>query len=278
MDLNWLQSILYGFLAGISDILPVSAQAHKVLLLKFLGIRGNSDLMQLMIHLGICFALYYSNQKIWTRMRRARALSRIPKKKRKRPLDVNSLMDWRMLMTMLVPAALGVYLYQYTLTLQTNLLWIALFLFVNGLIVYLPQFFHTGNRDSRTLSRVEGLLMGLGSTASVLPGISGVGTSVSIASVCAVERTYGLDMTLLMYMFFTAGMSIYDGLGIVQNGLEILSFALLVRYLITGLAAFCGTLAGAAIMRKVADNSSYSLFGIYCWGLALFTFILNLMA
>ena len=95
-------------------------------------------------------------------MKRARALARVPKRKRKRPLDIRSMMDWSMLKTMLIPAIFGVFLRQYTGSLQGNLMLISLFLFVNGLILYVPQFFPTSNRDSRTLSRIEGLLMGLG--------------------------------------------------------------------------------------------------------------------
>ena len=44
MDLNWFQGIIYGFVSGLMDILPVSAQAHRVLLLKLFGTRGSSDL------------------------------------------------------------------------------------------------------------------------------------------------------------------------------------------------------------------------------------------
>lgn len=278
MDLNWLQSILYGLLSGLMDILPVSAQAHKVLLLKFFGIRKSSDLLELLIHLGIFAALYYNSQTQLIRMSRARALARVPKRKRKRPLDTRSLMDWSMLKTMIVPVILGLLLYRQAAKISGNLVLIALFLFLNGLILYAPQFLPTGNRDSRTLSRVEGLLMGLGGAVSVLPGISAIGATTSIGSVCGVERNYGLNMALMMNMVLTLGLAIYDVMGIVDNGLDALSFLIILRYLLTAVAAFAGTLLGIKILRRLAENQGLSLFGVYCWGLALFTFILNLMA
>ncbi len=278
MDLNWFQSILYGFLSGLMDILPVSAQAHKVLLLKFFGQKGNADLMNLLIHLGIFGALYLSSQSQIIRMNRARALARVPKRKRKRPLDTRSLMDWSMLKTMAVPVVLGLFLYQYTVSMNSNLMLISLFLFLNGVILYVPQFLPSSNRDSRTLSRVEGLLMGLGGTASILPGISAIGASTSIGSVCGVERSYSLNMALIMNLFLTMGMMIYDLMGISANGMGVLSFSILVRYLLTALTAFGGTMLGIKIMRHLAADSGYALLGVYCWGLALFTFILNLMA
>lgn len=278
MELNWFESILYGFLSGLTDILPVSTQAHKVLLLKFLGVNGNANLLQLLIHFGIAAALYWSSQSQIIRMNRARALARVPKRKRKRPLDVRSMMDWSMLKTMMVPVLLGLLLYQRASAISTNLILIAIFLFLNGVILYVPQFLPTSNRDSRTLSRIEGLLMGLGGTASILPGISAIGVTTSIGSVCGVERSYSLNMALLMNLFLTMGLMVCDVLGIIKNGMDVLSFVIVLRYLFTTLAAFGGTMLGIKITRRLAANQGFALFGVYCWGLSLFTFILNLMA
>ena len=260
------------------DILPVSAQAHKVLLLKFFGVREAGDALNFLIHLGIFVALYYSSQAQFIRMNRARALARIPKKKRKRPLDTRSMMDWSLLKTMIIPAFLGLYCYQYVQKIQSDFLMIALFLFVNGVILYVPQFLPTSNRDSRTLSRVEGLLMGLGGAVSVLPGISAVGAATSIGSVCGVDRTYGLNTVLMMNTFLSAGMIVYDIIGIIESGIGTLSFMILLRYLVTAAAAFGGTMLGIKLMRQIARQYGFSMFGIYCWGMALFIFILNLMA
>lgn len=278
MDMNWFSSILFGLVSGLAEILPVSARAHKVLMLKFLGMKEDMDLLNLLIHIAIFCALYYSNQAQLIRMNRARALARVPKRKRKRPLDVRSLMDWSMLKTMIIPVAVGVLLYQYTASLESNLALIALFLFLNGVILYIPQFLPSSNKDSRTLSRVEGLLMGLGGTLSVLPGISAMGAAVSIASVCGVERGFALNMALLMDMVLTLGMAIYDVLGIMNNGIGVLTIGIIVRYLLMAISAFGGTMLGIRLLRHFSEEHGYSLFGIYCWGLALFTFILNLMA
>lgn len=278
LELSLFKSCIYGLLSGLLDIFPVSAQAHSVLLLKFFGLKSSSDLMNLLIHAAVFGALYYSSQTQLVRMSRARALARVPKRKRKRPLDVRSMMDWSMLKTMIVPAVIGVYLRQYTTGLRSNLMLIAVFLFINGIILYLPQFFPTSNRDSRTLSRIEGLLMGLGGLLSAVPGISAIGTTTSIASVCGVDGLFGLNMALMMNMAITAGLMIYDILGIITSGLGTLSFLILIRYLLSSAAAFGGTVIGIRVVRHLAAEKGFSVFGVYCWGLALFTFILNLIA
>lgn len=278
MELSWLESSIYGLIYGLLDMIPVSAQAHSILLLKFFGVKASPDIMNLLIHMAIFFALYHSSQTQIIRIRRACALARVPKRKRKRPLDVRSMMDWSMLKTMLIPTVFGVYLRQYTTGMYSKLMLVSLFLFLNGLILYVPQFFPTSNRDSRTLSRVEGLLMGLGGIVSAVPGISAVGAATSIASVCGVDRTYGLNMVLMMHMGVTVGLMVYDVMGIAANGAGTLSFLILVRYLFSAAAAFCGAMLGIKWMRHLAAGHGFSIFGVYCWGLALFAFILNLIA
>lgn len=278
MNLNWFESMMYGLFSGLTDILPVSAQAHKTLMLKFFGVRGNMDLIHLLIHLGICAALYLNCQKHLVRMSRARALARVPKKKRKRPLDTRSMMDSSMLRTMLVPVILGLFLYQRAARLNGKLVLLALFLLLNGVILYAPQFLPTGNRDSRTLSRVEGLLMGLGGAVSVVPGFSAMGVTTAISSVCGVERTYGLNMALMMNLFLNIGFLVFDVMGILQNGIGVLSFLIILRYLVTAAVAFCGAMVGIKLMRHCAENRGYAMFAFYCFGQALFTFIFNLMA
>ena len=277
MNLNWLQSLLFGFVSGLTDILPVSAQAHRTLMLKFFGVSAATSLMGLLLHLSVFAALYLSNQGQFTKMNRARALARVPKKKRKRPLDVRSMMDWSLVKTMLVPTIIGLFLYKYVKNLQTNLLTIALLLFLNGVILYVPQFLPSSNKDSRTLSRLEGLAMGCGCAVSILPGISTIGTVVSIGSVCGVERVYSLNMALIIKMFMMAGLIVYDVLGIVSGGVEALSFTLIARYLLTALVSFGAAMGGIRVMRRLASEHGLGLFGVYCWGLALFIFILNLV-
>lgn len=278
MELNWLESLLFGFISGFFDIVPVSAQAHKALILKFLGAKGDMPLMYLLIDLAVLAALYLTCQGQLIRMNRARALAHVPKRKRRRPLDVRSLMDLRLLHTMLVPVILGLFLYQYTSQWNDNMLLIVVFLCINGIILFVPQFFPSGNRDSRTLSRVEGLLVGIGGAASVLPGISAVGTAISIGSVCGIEKSYALDMAFLMNMFLSLGWVIYDVLVIVSGGLGVLSFVIFIRCMLTAAAAFGATILGVRVMRYMSANHGYSIFAFYCWGVALFTFVLNLMA
>jgi len=278
VELGWLKSLIYGFIGGLTEILPVSAQAHKALMLKFFGIGISLDLLNLAVHFGVFAALYFTFQSQLVRFGRARALARVPKQKRKRPLDTRTLMDWSLLKTMLIPVVLGLLLYRKGQGIGTHLVALAGIMFLNGLILYIPQFLPSSNRDSRTLSRLEGFLMGLGGAASVVPGISAVGTAASIGSVCGVEKSYGLNMALMMNMFLMFGLMVYDVLGVIGNGLIGFSFQMVLQHLLAAAAAFGAALLGVKLLRYLIQEHSLSVFAFYSVGLALFTFVLNLIA
>ena len=120
--------------------------------------------------------------------------------------------------------------------------------------------------------------MGIGGMISAVPGISAVGATTSIASVCGVDRAFGLNMALMMNMGIAAGLMFLDVLGIAANGFGTLSFFIVIRYLVSAAAAYGGAVLGIKWMRHLAAGRGFSAFGVYCWGLALFSFILNLIA
>ena len=276
MNFKFFQSLIYGLIAGLSDILPVSAQAHKMILLKIFGADSEPPVLRLMIHLAILGALYYGSRNQIMRLIRQQHLARIPKRRRKRPVDMRSIMDIRLLKTMLIPVILGLVLYFRTVRSGDSLMLLAVFLFVNGLILFVPRILPSGNKDSRSMSRLDALMMGLGGTAAALPGISAIGTATSVAMIRGTERTYALNMAFLMHMAITAGMIIYDFAALFTVGAGIVTFGILMGYLFAAICAFGGVLVGMHLMRTIAQHRGFDLFSYYCWGVALFAFILYL--
>ena len=107
MELSFFENLILGLISGFAEVLPVSAQAHRLVILKMLGINGDSAVLRLMIHMGTAVALYFYCKGHIVRMMRARRLVRIPKNRRKRPLDTEALMDFNFLKTALIPVILG---------------------------------------------------------------------------------------------------------------------------------------------------------------------------
>ncbi len=275
--MNWFESLIFGLFSGLSDVLPVSSQAHKAILLKLFGENAENPLMRLFIHAGILAALYYCCGNHIQRISRQLRLSKIPKKKRKRPLDVRTIMEYKLLRMMVIPVLLSLLVYQRTEAWGTKLNLTALFLLLNGLILFLPNLMATGNKDARSMSALEGLLMGLGGATSVLPGVSSVGAANAIASVCGAERMFALNLTYLMHMVLTLGLIAIDAAAVIAAGLSSLTFGALLVDILAALAAFGGACFGVRAMRMLAVNIGFTFFAFYSFGAAVLSFMLYLM-
>lgn len=278
MDLNWLQSLLIGLVSGLTDILPVSAQAHKVILLKLFGLSSEPLILRFMIHLATLAGLYYCCQNQIMRITRQLRLARIPKKRRKRPLDTRTLMDFKLLRMMVIPTALGFLAYEKTSVWNHSLNWIALLVLANAVILFLPVLMPSGNKDSRSFSPVEGLLIGIGGALGVVPGISSMGATTSILLLRGADRTFTLNMALLLQMAVTACMLAADIFSMWTLGIGIVSFGGIVCSILAAGAAFAGVFLGVKAMRMLAVNIGFNMFAFYSLGVALFSFILFLTA
>lgn len=274
--MNLLESVLYGFFAGLSDIVPVSAQAHRMLLISLFGEESEPAILRLLIHIGTIAALYFGCQNHILRISRAYRISRIPKRRRTRPLDMSGLMDFRILRTMLIPLIVAFIYYQKITSLVTSLSVLSFVILVNGVILYIPQFLPGSNKDSLSLSPLDSVLMGLAASASLVPGISCVGAVTSVATVRGADRSFALNMALLLNLIVTAGHAVFDVLAILNTGVGGLSFSAVLGYLLAAAASFGGTLLGITLMKKLAGTRGFGIFAYYCWGAAMLVFILFL--
>ena len=278
MDLNWFQSMLFGLVSGLTDILPVSAQAHKAILLKLFGLSSEPIILRFMIHIATFAGLYYCCQGYILRISRQLRLARIPKKRRKRPLDTRTLMDYKLLRMMILPVVISFLFYQKASKWNHSLNWIALFVLINAVIMYLPVLMPSGNKDSRSFSPFEGLLIGFGGGTAILPGISSVGSTLTIFQLRGADRVFALNMTLLLQMAVTAGLVVMDIVTMSSMGIGIISFTAIVYCILSAAAAFSGVFLGIKILRILAVNIGFNMFAFYNLGLALFSFILFLTA
>lgn len=272
--MTWFHSTLYGFLAGIADILPVSAPAHTTLLKALMGEGSVPPAMQLLMDIGILVGLYYCCQTHIIRILRAVKLSRVPKRHRKRPLDTRSLMELQMFKYMVIPVALALLFHSKVSGLTQNLLAMSALLLVNGILLYFPQFLPGGNKDARNMTPADSLLVGLGGAAGVLPGISSIGAAGSLAIARGADKRFALDMALLLAMAVSAVRIVLDFFSIFSTGLNLGGFMGFLNAISAGAAAFGGVFLGVRFMRKMMEGKGFAPFALYSWGAGLFAFIL----
>lgn len=278
MDLSWFQSLIIGLISGVAEVLPISARAHRLLMLKMFGLREENDILLLMVHISVAAALYFSCRAHIVRMTRAQRIAKVPKKRRKRPLDGEGLSDFSLLKTAVIPVVLAFLFYSKVSVLIGKPVYIAALLLINGIILYVPQFLPGSNKASGAMTRIDALYFGLGGALATLPGISCVGSTVSIASVRGMDLKKALNLGLLLNIPINLGFAVYDLIRLLSGGGDGFGFDQLLTAVMAGIMAFAGVMLGIRVLKKITENLGYSIFALYSWGLALLTFILFLAA
>jgi len=275
MGLNWYECLIYGLLSGITELLPISSQAHREL---FLLLTGTTDhvLLRICTRVGILIALILAGLPILSRLHRERRIASLPRQRRKRRPDTRSILELRFLRIAVIPLVVLIFAAPVFANLGQRLWVLAGLLLLNGIILYVPQFLYRGNKDVHSFSGMDSLLTGFAMGLGIIPGISAVGTAISAGLARGAEQRYILDMSLLLLIPFTFLWVISDCFGLpaltsVPNFTQILSCVG------TMICSFASASAGIFAMRFLAVKVGFSGFSYYCWGMALLTFFLYLI-
>ena len=270
--MSWLESIFFGFVCGLTEFLPVSAQAHEALLLKIFGASA-TPLLHLSIQGAVLVALYQSCAVYIGQIFREQRLLKIPPRRRKRQPDMVKVLDFRLLRTAAIIMLLGFFAYPALSQWRGDLHFIAPALVVNGIILYVPMHLATGNKDSRSMSQLDAVLLGLIAATAVIPGISLLGVLIAAGIIRGADREQSLNWALLLSIPSLVIRMGFDGYALMTVGMGSMS---IVSVALAAAAAFCGAYCAIRVVRFLAVKAGFSCFGYYCWGAALFSLLIFL--
>lgn len=274
MAWTWLGSFLYGLLSGITELLPISSDVHQRVFRLLTGMPDGSGSMALAVHLGAFLALLTVYRGRIGKLLRERRIAKIPARKRKRQPDIPSLMELRLskvaLLPLLISAFLSAWMWQ-----QSDQLWIlGLLVICNGLLLMLPQYRVRANKDARSLSGLDALLVGLGGFVAALPGISYVTALTTVGQIRGMDRQFSLNFTYLLLLPVLLCLCIGDGSLLIMGNAATAAWYHCVT---AGVASFTGALGAIQLMRFLAVKVGFHEFASYCWGIGLFSCILYLI-
>lgn len=276
--MNWIQSLLSGFLSGLSEPMPLSAAAHRGLLRHFFGQGPEDPLFLLACHLAVLLVLLSVGRLELGSLRRTAMLRRLPKRRRSAHTNRNQAGTLRLLRVALVPAILGRLLSIYFSSNADSLWVLSITLLLSGIILWLPGLFRTANMDGRHLSAADGLLLGLGAMTAAVPGFSAVGTVLALASIRGIQRSYAVRLAWILASASLAAAVGLDLLSLAGAGFRFELSAVL-SALAGGIAAAAGANIAVYAMHTLfcADGNGFSGFCFYNWGMALLCLLLFLL-
>lgn len=276
LDISWIESIVFGIISGLTEILPVSSQAHQSILLNLFGVSQPNGLLGLFALTGSFLAVLASTASAFKKMRREFALSKSRRRRQKKAVNYQTVFDWNFLKTATVPVILSLLLHGKISSWRELMPVVSVLLAINGLVLYVPSYLSRGNKDSRSMSGLDGLLFGLGSSLGLLPGFSRVGSGFSTALARGADGQQAFRWCLLLSVPALAGLICVEAFAVFSGELSGLETQFLLKCVVTAITSCIGTNIGIRIMKAVAGRSGLEGFSYYSWGAALFSFILYL--
>lgn len=277
MEYNIWGCLFFGLISGLSEFLPVSTLAHQYLYGYLFGFSNNTPFLRLMVYFGCLVAVLVCCRKRLVHIYRELRLSSLPKRRRKRVVDMQAVLDIKLAMLGLIPMILGILLYDHSVRFFSNLPMLCLMLILSGILTYLPMYMVSGFRNSKQLTPLDGLLFGACSALAIIPGLSRIGLLLYAGRARRCSRESMMDLALLFAIPMLLCLVLYH-LILVLTGttVAVTGVALLVGAL-SALAAFGGGVAAIYFIRFLTVKTDFGGFSFYCWGLAVFTFIYYLI-
>ena len=273
--MSFIQSIIYGFVSGLTEFLPVSSGGHQTLLRELFGISQGAPVLDVLIHIAIILAIIYNCRAY---LRRLLLVSRSTAKTRALRNDRSNIYDYRLIVSSALSMVFVMLILFFVGHFGDELVYVALFALINGVILYVSAHMPQGNKESRHMSMFDSAFIGLFGAFSVLPGISRVGASLSGAVWRGADKQKAINWVLVLSIPAMLMLLLFDFIAIITGGIGALSFLILFGYLFAFAFAFAGASLGIYILRYFVMHATLSSFAYYSWGVALLSFILYLSA
>lgn len=273
--MNLIQSLLIGLVSGLSEILPISAEAHRALLNTLFGLTEDG-LYRIFLHISCFLAVSGYCRSDLHQLRRASRLMAIPPRRRKKPLNIADANTVRLLRNAFITLVICRILFYRLDFIRTKLNLLPAGLIATGILLLIPALVRSGNMDSRNMPRLNGLIMGLGGGLGGIPGFSAMGCCLSLAQWQGVDRKYALKFACLLLLPGLGCQIVMDLIAIVMAGSLGLQLSGIPVALAGAVAAFFGCRSGLKLMHNLAASGGFSGFSYYCWGTAMLSFVLFL--
>lgn len=249
---NLFEAVVLGFVQGITEWFPISSSGHLVVAQQLFGMQVPL-LFDVLLHGGTLLAVFaFFWKDIW------KILSALAR------LDMRS-KDGRIGLFVLIgslPIALtGVLFYDLIAPLFNSLFAVGMALLITGFVLYITKFFKNG----QTLNSKNVLFIGISQAASLIPGISRSGITISSALFKKIDRQQAFSFSFLLAIPAIIGANAYALYRATVLDLGTISFEMIIG---TASAAIVGYLS-LKFLRDIVKKGKLYLFAYYCWILGI---------
>ncbi len=194
--MSLFEAIIFGIVQGISEFLPISSTAHIIITELLFGYNFPGLAYEIFLHIASVFAvILYFRRDLWSVIRGF--FSYFIEKS-----DVNKIQFMfgiYIIIATAITGSLGLILKNLVVDVMKTPPFIAAALAVTGTaLILIERFKHYGNRKEERMTWLDAVIVGLGQTIAVLPGISRSGSTLITALWAGLERDTAVRYSFLL--------------------------------------------------------------------------------
>lgn len=275
--MTYFSAIFLGLIQGIAEFLPISSSGHLAFFQNVVGIANGEENMffDVLLHLGTLvavFVAYWSEIKalileFFTMI----GVRKLPKGQKPDRLSRRMIL---FIILGTLPLFLVLPVKDRVEGLYSNAIFIGCAFLITGLLLFLSDRLNHGNKDIKSASILDVLIVGVGQALATVPGISRSGTTISAGLSRGFGREFAVKFSFLLCIPAVLGANILSLIDAIQEGID---WSLMPMYLAgVAVAAISGYLA-IRLLKYISQKGSFGGFCYYCWGIGLVTLILSLV-
>lgn len=230
-----IQALMLGLVQGLTEFLPISSTAHLVVVQNLFGLTEPLVNFDIVIHLATALVTIIV---LWSVIR---------------AIKFNQL---KLIVLAMIPTGiLGLWLNQWNELIFGSLIFTAVTLIINGVILLLPKFIKAKNNN---LNNQEAISIGIAQGLAVLPGVSRSGSTIVTGLLFGLkpEEAYNFSFLISLPAIAAAQLLQLKDINLVQG--EWLNFTLGFT------AAFISGYFALLWLRRLVSRGRLTGFAVYC--------------
>lgn len=275
--MSWFFALFLGLIQGITEFLPVSSSGHLVIFQQFFGMQDVEQdymLFDVLLHFGTLLAVCVA---FWPDIRdMVRALfNRVPETHggKGTPTNRSARRLVLLLITATLPLVLVLFIKDMVEGLFSSTLFVGIALMLTGLVIFLSDRAAKGDKNERSATMTDALLIGLAQLAAVVPGLSRSGMTISAGLGRRLDRGFAVKFSFLLSLPAVVGANILSLIEAVSIGVNP---ALIPAYCIGVAAAAVSGYLAIRFMRYIVQKGKFGGFAYYCFGIGALTLLLTI--
>ena len=264
----YIEAIIFGIVQGITEFIPISSTAHIIIMELLLGYQFPGLAFEIILHIASVFAvgLYFRRELVNVISGFISYFQRPSKENR-----VHFLFGMYILVATIITGSLGLIIKRMVIDSMKTPVFMGGALMVTGVfLIIIERFRKYGDRTEKNMTLLDAIIVGLGQTIAVLPGISRSGSTLVAALWAGLSRETAVRFSFILVIPVILGSSV---LAWGDVSAAIVAEIGLGPLIVSFIASFIFSLVGIAWLIDFLRRGRLLYFALYCFTVATLLFV-----